>query len=71
MLLSKLTSEIERKDSALITTKKKCLIAMKYSSCDFAIASEGSFGMHPSLSYIETDMRAMYNAKGRSSSKSM
>ena len=45
--LGTFTGEIERKDDALITARKKCFIAMELNHCDMAISSEGSFGPHP------------------------
>lgn len=46
------TGEIERKTDALATARMKCLMAMQKTCCDLAIASEGSFGMHPSYYFI-------------------
>jgi len=48
-LLGTFSGEIERKDSAVDTVKKKCLLAMEQTNCDLGIASEGSFGPHPIL----------------------
>lgn len=45
------TREIERKDSPLKTLRKKCDYGHKLSGCNLVIASEGSFGSHPSLPY--------------------
>ncbi|MBK6447917.1 DUF6671 family protein [Candidatus Brachybacter algidus] len=45
--LGTFTGEIERKDDALNTARKKCFIAMELNNCDMAISSEGSFGPHP------------------------
>lgn len=49
------SGEIERKDSALATLRKKCLAAMDYYKCDLAIASEGSFGPHPAAFFSSAD----------------
>lgn len=46
------SGEIERKDSALKTLRKKCLKAMEMCKCDLGIASEGSFGSHPTIPFI-------------------
>jgi hypothetical protein len=46
------SGEIERKNSPLNTAREKCLAAMKLTNCDLGIASEGSFGPHPSYFFI-------------------
>jgi hypothetical protein len=43
------SGEIKRLDDALSTARKKCNRALAISGQDLAIASEGSFGVHPSL----------------------
>lgn len=48
-LLGTFSGEIERKTNALDTVRNKCLLAMDYSNCDLGIASEGSFGVHPTV----------------------
>jgi hypothetical protein len=47
--------EVDRIDDPITTAKKKCLMAMELSNCDLAIASEGSFGQHPTLSFVPAD----------------
>jgi hypothetical protein len=54
-LLGSFTGEIERKDDPITTARKKCLLAMEQNNCDLAIASEGSFGPHPSIFFIHAD----------------
>ncbi len=54
-LLGTFTGEVERNDSPLETVKKKCYLAMALTNCDMAIASEGSFGPHPTLGFINAD----------------
>lgn len=49
------SGEIERKDSPIDSARKKCLKAMDITSCDLAIASEGSFGPHPNLLFVPCD----------------
>ena len=49
------TGEIDRKDDPITTARKKCLLAMELTNCDLAIASEGSFGPHPSIYFIPAD----------------
>lgn len=53
--LGTFTGEIDRGDDALQTARKKCLVGMELSKCDIGIASEGSFGPHPSLPFIHAD----------------
>ncbi len=49
------SGEILRKEDALSTLRKKCLEAMSYYNCDLAVASEGSFGPHPSAFFSTAD----------------
>ncbi|MBM3184886.1 MAG: hypothetical protein FJZ67_01180 [Bacteroidetes bacterium] len=49
------SGEIEREKDALETIRMKCLVAMEKNNCDFAVASEGSFGPHPSLYFANAD----------------
>ncbi len=49
------SGEIERNEDVLNTLRKKCLLAMKESNCDLAIASEGSFGAHPTAFFAHAD----------------
>ena len=53
--LGTFSGEIERKNDPLSTVRSKCLMAMKLSGCDLSIASEGSFGPHPTLFFIPAD----------------
>ena len=53
--LGTFTGEIERKLDPISTAREKCLQAMKLSNCDLGIASEGSFGPHPSMIFINAD----------------
>jgi len=53
--LGTFTGEVERKDDPITTARKKCLLAMELADCDMAIASEGSFGMHPSIFFVPAD----------------
>jgi hypothetical protein len=54
-LLGTFTGEIERKDDPVTSARNKCLMAMELTNCDLAIASEGSFGPHPTLYFIPAD----------------
>ena len=49
------TGSITRKDTPVNTAKNKCLFGMELASCDLAVASEGSFGPHPSLYFVPAD----------------
>lgn len=53
--LGTFSGEIERKDGAVTTLRNKCLLAMKENDCDLGIASEGSFGMHPTIFFAHAD----------------
>ena len=53
--LGTFTGEIERKNDALTTVRQKCLLAMEKYHCDLGIASEGSFGPHPSIFMAHAD----------------
>jgi hypothetical protein len=54
-LLGTFAGEVDRKDDPITTVRKKCLLAMKLANCDLAVASEGSFGPHPSIYFIPAD----------------
>ncbi|TDR25697.1 DUF6671 family protein [Flavobacterium cheniae] len=47
--LGTFSGEIARKDDALTTLRKKCLEGMQSEGFDLAIATEGSFGNHPTV----------------------
>jgi hypothetical protein len=53
--LGTFTGEIEREFDPISTAREKCLRAMKANNCDLGIASEGSFGPHPSMFFISAD----------------
>ncbi|MFT5666672.1 MAG: hypothetical protein ACI9DK_000857 [Vicingaceae bacterium] len=53
--LGTFTGEIERELDPIETARQKCLMAMKLSNCDLGIASEGSFGAHPSIFFAPAD----------------
>lgn len=53
--LGTFSGEKERFHSAYDAAKLKCLKAMELADCDLAIASEGSFGPHPSLLFSSAD----------------
>ena len=49
------SGEISRKDNALTTLRNKCILGHKATKCDLVIASEGSFGAHPTLFFAAAD----------------
>ena len=53
--LGTFTGEVARKEDALSTARQKCLLAMQKTNCDLGIASEGSFGPHPSIFMAHAD----------------
>lgn len=54
-VLGTFTGEIERVHDPVTTARNKCHMAMELSDYDLAIASEGSFGLHPALYFIHAD----------------
>ncbi len=54
-LLGTFSGEIERTDDPIATARKKCQLAMDLTNTDIAVASEGSFGPHPSYFFIHAD----------------
>lgn len=54
-VLGTFTGETERKDDPFTTLRNKCQMAMSLTNCDLAIASEGSFGMHPAIFFVHAD----------------
>ncbi|MBL6448241.1 hypothetical protein JMN32_18145 [Fulvivirga sp. 29W222] len=53
--LGTFTGEVERITDPLTTARKKCEMALDMTGYDLAIANEGSFGMHPLLSFVPSD----------------
>jgi len=51
-LLGTFSGEIERTLDPISTAKRKCELAMELSGADLALASEGSFGAHPSAFFL-------------------
>jgi len=54
-VLGTFSGEVERIHSPLETARMKCNMAMDISNCDLSIASEGSFGPHPSYYFTPGD----------------
>lgn len=57
--LGTFSGEVQRKDDALTTLRKKCILAMEKNHADLVIASEGSFGAHPSVFFAAADDEVM------------
>lgn len=53
--LGTFTGEVERELDPISTAREKCLRAMKANNCNLGIASEGSFGPHPSIFFVSAD----------------
>lgn len=53
--LGTFTGEVEREDDPLATVRRKCHEGMALYNYDLAIASEGSFGAHPSIFIAPAD----------------
>lgn len=51
-LLGTFTGEVERVDDPLNTARKKIEMGMQLTGCDLAVATEGSFGAHPSFVFV-------------------
>ena len=54
-LLGTFSGEINRENDPISTARKKCELAMELTNTDVAIASEGSFGTHPSYFFASAD----------------
>lgn len=54
-IMGTFTGEIERKEDPVTTVRNKCLWGMEKYQVDLGLASEGSFGPHPSLFCIPAD----------------
>ena len=54
-LLGTFSGEIPREEDAVSTLRKKCYQAMEAEGCDLVVASEGSFGNHPSVFFAPAD----------------
>jgi len=65
--LGTFTGEIERKNDAFTTLKNKCLMAIEVNNCDLVVASEGSFGAHPTIFFAQAneELIMLYDAKNQ------
>lgn len=55
-LLGTFSGELQRKDDALTTLRNKCIGASIANNCDLILASEGSFGTHPSIFFANANV---------------
>ncbi len=53
--LGTFSGEVERELDPISTAREKCLRAMSANNCDLGVASEGSFGPHPSMFFVSVD----------------
>lgn len=53
--LGTFSGEIERKDDALTTLRNKCILASEITKTDLVLASEGSFGAHPTIFFAQAN----------------
>ncbi len=51
-LLGTFSGEVPRTSDPLTTARNKCELAMELTGCDLVLASEGSFGAHPSAFFL-------------------
>ena len=58
--LGTFTGDVERENDSFITVKNKCALAMNQIDCDLAIASEGSFGAHPTIPFVPADEELLF-----------
>lgn len=49
------SGEVDREYDPVSTAREKCLLAMRQTGADLAVASEGSFGPHPSFFFLSSD----------------
>ncbi|MFM9027562.1 MAG: DUF6671 family protein [Bacteroidota bacterium] len=54
-LLGTFTGEVERTFTPIETARRKCSMALESTGLDLAIASEGSFGAHPTYFFLPAD----------------
>ena len=58
--LGTFSGEVDRAESAIDCVRRKCEWGMKFTSAEYAIASEGSFGPHPSIPFFPCDHEILY-----------
>ncbi|MFN7365326.1 MAG: DUF6671 family protein [Alphaproteobacteria bacterium] len=58
--LGTFTGEVERQSSALECARRKCEWGMKATGSSYGLASEGSFGAHPTISFLPANTEILY-----------
>lgn len=58
--LGTFSGEVARVGTALDCVRRKCELGIKNSNAEFGLASEGSFGPHPSVPFIPCDYELLY-----------
>jgi hypothetical protein len=58
--LGTFSGEIERYDDPITTARNKCLMAIEKTGCDLAVASEGTFGMHPEIFFLPANDELLF-----------
>lgn len=53
--LGTFSGEVTRMGSPLDAAREKCLLGMKFEKVNAAIASEGSFGPHPQIPFVQAN----------------
>lgn len=59
-LLGTFTGEVERRGDPLSVAREKCLMAAALYSSDLILASEGSFGPHPSIPFLPANDELLF-----------
>lgn len=63
--LGTFTGEVERELDPVSAAREKCRRAMALTGCDIAVASEGSFGPHPSMFFVPADEEVLVLLDGQ------
>jgi hypothetical protein len=58
--LGTFSGEVERKGTAFECARRKCEWSLDENGCDYGLASEGSFGPHPSVAFLSCDLEILY-----------
>lgn len=59
-LLGTFSGEVAREDGMIETAKKKCEWALDSATSEYALASEGSFGPHPTMPFLPSNQETLY-----------
>jgi hypothetical protein len=58
--LGTFSGEVEREGSGLECARRKCELGMKLMEIQYGLASEGSFGPHPTIPFFPCDFEILY-----------